>query len=168
MALAAASALANTYLPVKAITEKIGVPGPAAGMALFGGLTFVFWVALAHQLTGKRYSAIATAVLVASFCLLIRPWYGVLEPAWFSLYAIAALFASGAIVELAAFRSSVTTVLGGGLGNLACLLITCLAIGLHTGSWVPAAAAPLLAVAALLSGVVGAWLARRAKPFSAG
>jgi len=44
------SALLNTYLPIKAFTQWLGIPGPAAGMALLGGFIFVFWVALAQAI----------------------------------------------------------------------------------------------------------------------
>jgi hypothetical protein len=158
--LAVASALMNGYLPIKSITEDRGIPGPAAGMALFGGIIFVFWVSLAHQLSGRRSSGIITSVLAASFCLFIRPWYGVVEPAWFGVYGIVALVCLGVIIELTAFRSLWLMTLGGGLGNLACLAVTWLAIGFHTGSWIPPSFAPLLIFGALVSGGVGVWLAR--------
>ena len=158
--LALASALINAYLPIKSITEYFGIPGPAAGMALFGGVIFVLWIGLARLITGKKYSGIITSVLVASFCLLIQPWYGVVEPAWFSIYAIAALLGMGVIIELTGARSSWLAILGGGLGNLSCLVITWLAIGGHTGIWVAAGVAPFLILGAIVSGSVGVLLAR--------
>lgn len=158
--LAVASALMNSYLPIKSITEHLGIPGPAAGMALFGGVIFVFWVSLAHQVTGKKYSGIITSVLIASFCLFIRPWYGVAEPAWFSIYGIVGLICLGVIIELTVFRSLWLRTLGGGLGNLACLVVTWMAIGFHTGSWIPASFAPVLIFGAIVSGGIGIWLAR--------
>lgn len=158
--LAVASALLNSYLPIKSITENMGIPGPAAGMALFGGIIFVFWVSLAHQLSGRRSSGIITSVLIVSLCLFIRPWYGIADPAWFGVYGIVALVCLGVIIELTAFRSLWLMTLGGGLGNLACLAVTWLAIGFHAGSWVPASFAPLLIFGAIVSGGVGVWLAR--------
>jgi len=159
VSLAVASALVNSYLPIKSIMGQVGIPGPAAGMALFGGVIFVFWVSLAHQITGRKYSGIITAVLIASICLLIHPWYGVVEPAWFSIYGIAGLLCLGVITELTGSKSSWLAILGGGLGNLACLVVTWLAIGFHTGSWIPGEFAPFLAFGAILSGAIGAWLA---------
>jgi hypothetical protein len=156
---AVASALMNSYLPIKSITENLGIPGPAAGMALFGGIIFVFWVSLAHQATGRKYSGIITSVLIAAFCLLIHPWYGVTEPAWFGVYGIAGLVCLGVIIELTAFRSFWLRALGGGLGNLACLAVTWLAIGFHTDVWAPALFAPALAFGAVVSGGIGIWLA---------
>lgn len=159
ISLAVASALTNSYLPIKTITEHLGIPGPAAGMALFGGVIFVFWVSLVHRVTGRKYSGIITAVFIASLCLFIRPWYGVVEPAWFSIYGIAALLGMGVVIELTGSRSAWLAILGGGLGNLACLVITWLAIGFHTGTWIPAQSVPLLVLGAILSGAIGAWLA---------
>ena len=157
--LAVVSGLINSYLPIKSITEHLGVPGPAAGMALFGGLIFVLWVSLARQVTKKKYSGIITSVFIASFCLLIHPWYGVVEPAWFSVYAIAALLCLGVIIELTESRSSWLAILGGGLGNLSGLVITWLAIGFHTGVWIPLGFAPFLILGAIVSGSVGVLLA---------
>jgi hypothetical protein len=150
--LAVASTMINTYLPVASITDHLGIPGPAAGMALFGGVIFVLWVALAPQITRKKYSGIITSVLIASLCLLIRPWYGVESPVWFSIYGVAALLCLGVIIELTVFRSLWLSVVGGGLGNLACLAITWLAIGFHTSIWVPSEFAALLSFSYCLRG----------------
>ena len=158
--LALASGLINSYLPIKSITEHIGIPGPAAGMALFGGLIFVLWISLACQITKKKYSGIITSVFIASFCLLIHPWYGVVEPVWFSIYGIAGLLCLGVVIELTGSRSSWLAILGGGLGNLSCLAITWLAIGFHTGIWIPSEFAPLLIFGAIVSGSAGVLLAR--------
>ena len=160
VSLAVASALVNSYLPIKSIMGQLGIPGPAAGMALFGGVIFVFWVSLAHQITGRKYSGIITAVLIASICLLIHPWYGVVEPAWFSIHGIAGLLCLGVITELTGSRSSWLAILGGGVGNLACLVVTWLAIGFHTGTWISAPFAPLLIFGTIVSGGIGIWLAR--------
>jgi hypothetical protein len=160
--LAVAGALINSYLPIKSITQHLGIPGPAAGMALFGGIIFVLWVSLAHQFTRKKYSGIITSVLIATFCLFIRPWYGVVEPAWFSVYGIVGLICLGIIIELTASKALWLRTIGGGLGNLACLVITWMAIGFHTSTWVPASFAPLLIFGAIVSGSIGIWLARGA------
>ena len=158
--LAVASGSINSYLPIKSITEHIGIPGPAAGMALFGGLIFVLWISLACQVAKRKYSGIITSIFIASFCLLIQPWYGVVEPPWFSVYAIAALLCLGVIIELTEPRSSWLAILSGGLGNLSCLVITWLAIGFHTSIWIPLEAAPFLIIGAIVSGSVGVLLAR--------
>lgn len=158
--LALASALLNTYLPVKSITEYFGIPGPAAGMALLGGVIFVLWISLACRITKKKYSAIITSVFIASICLLMGPWYGVVIPAWFSIYSLIGLLCMGVIVELTGYRSSWLAVVGGGLGNLACLGITWLAIGFHTSMWILIEVVPFLALGAVISGSVGVLLAR--------
>ena len=158
--LALASALINTYLPIKGITEYFGIPGPAAGMALFGGIIFVLWICLAYRITRKKYAGIITAVFIASVCLLLRPWYGVVDPSWFSIYGIIGLLCLGIIVELMEARYSRWSIFGGGLGNLSCLVITWLAIGFHTGVWIPSGFALFLIFGAIVSGAVGILLAR--------
>jgi len=158
--LALVSALMNSYLPIKSMTEYFGIPGPAAGMALLGGVIFVLWISLACRITKKKYSGIITSVFIASICLLIHPWYGVVSPAWFSVYGIIGLLGMGVIVELTEFRASWLAVVGGGLGNLACLVITWLAIGFHTSTWAPTEVVPLLVLGAIISGAIGVLLAR--------
>ncbi|MEA2032763.1 MAG: hypothetical protein U9N41_04165 [Euryarchaeota archaeon] len=157
------SALLNTYLPIKAFTQWLGIPGPAAGMALLGGFIFVFWVALAHAIIKKRYAGVATALLTASFCLLIAPWYGIVSPIWFGVYAIVALLSMAVFVELtapeSASKSKFRSVTGGGLGNVACLGITWVAIGVHAGAWAPPKYVPILILAAFVSGCVGSLMA---------
>lgn len=160
---ALASAMLNTYLPIKAFTQWLGVPGPAAGMALLGGFIFVFWVALAQAMIRKRYAGIVTALLIASFCLLIAPWYGIVSPIWFGVYAIVALLSMAVFVELtapeSASKSKFRGVTGGGLGNAACLGITWVAIGVHAGVWAPPKYVPILILAAFVSGCVGSLMA---------
>ena len=159
ISLALVSALMNTYIPIKSITEHLGIPGPAAGMALLGGVIFVLWISLAHQITGKRYSGIITSILIAAICLFIRPWYGVVDPSWFSLYGIIGLGCMGAIIELMS-RSYWRGIIGGGLGNLCCLVITWLAIGFHSATWVPKEFAPFLILGAIISGGIGVLIAQ--------
>ena len=164
---ALASAMLNTYLPIKAFTQWLGVPGPAAGMAFLGGFIFVFWVALAYVIIKKRYAGIVTSLLIASFCIIITPWYGIVSPIWFGIYAIVALLSMGIIVELMASASKSksksrvggVTVTGGGLGNVACLGITWIAIGVHAGVWVPSKWAPILILGAFVSGCAGSLMA---------
>ena len=121
----------------------------------------------------KRYAGIVTALLIASFCIIITPWYGIVSPIWFGGYAIAALVSMGIIVELTATASAsksktksksrsrvrVVAVTGGGLGNVACLGITWIAIGVHAGVWVPSKWAPILILGAFVSGCVGSLMA---------
>lgn len=157
--LALASALINTYVPIKDIVEYFGIPGPAAGMALFGGFIFVLWISLACRIIKKKSSGIITSVFIASFCLLIHPWYGIVSPIWFSIYGIAGLLGIGILIELTDSRPSWLAILGGGLANLICLVITWLAIGIHTQTWIPLEYGLILMLAALISGGVGILLA---------
>lgn len=152
---AATSALLNAFLPIKAITQTIGIPGPAAGMATLGGIIFVFWIALAYNVIQKKYSAIVTALFIAAFCLITHPWYGVIVPEWFGVYGVVALLSMGASIELINKKF-----IGGGVGNFVCLIITWIAIGIHTGIWIePTIFAPIMAIVAFISGSIGAFLA---------
>lgn len=162
ISLALASALMNAYLPIKSITEYFGISGPAAGMALFGGFIFVLWICLAYRITKKKYAGIITSVFIASICLLLRPWYGVVDPSWFSIYGIVGLLCIGVIVELMEARSSGWSIFGGGLGNLSCLVVTWLAIGFHTGAWIALWVSPFLILGAVVSGSIGALIAHGA------
>ncbi len=153
---AATSALINAFLPIKSITQAFGIPGPAAGMALLGGIIFVFWIALAYKVIQKKYSAIITALFIAAFCLLIHPWYGVIVPEWFGIYAIIALLSMGASIEL--FNKKF---INAGAGNSLCLIITWVAIGIHTNIWIEPIFAPVMVIIGFISGYVGAFLADR-------
>jgi hypothetical protein len=142
--LALASASINVYLPIKSIVKYFGIPGPAAGMALFGGIIFVLWMSLACRIS-----------------LLIHPWYGIVSPAWFGIYAFAGLLCMGVIVELMDFKSRRLAIIGGGLGNLSCLIITWLAIGIHTSVWIPLEFTLFLIFGAIISGSLGVLLAHK-------
>lgn len=164
ISLALTSALINTYIPIKGITQHFGIPGPAAGLALFGGVIFVLWISLAWQITGRRYSGIITSVIIASICIFIHPWYGVTDPSWFSIYGIVGLGCMGAIIELMS-RSYWRSIIGGGLGSLSCLLITWLAIGFHAGIWVPEEWVLFLILGAIISGGIGVLIAQEITTF---
>lgn len=150
-------ALMNLYLPLKSFLDRLDMTGPTKGMALFGGFFFVMWVYLGRKLIDKKYAGLAIAIILISFCLLLSPWYGVTAPYWFSIYGVLALLALGILVEL--FYEKCDWV-GGGLGNLFCLVITWLAFGFHRQMWAEANQAPLPLVAAFISGVAGVLLAR--------
>ena len=154
VALAATSALVNGYLPIKAITQALNIPGPAAGMALLGGIIFVFWIALAYKIIQKKYTAIITALFIAAFCLLMRPWYGIIVPEWFGVYAVIALLFMGLSIELIKKKF-----INGGVGNILCLMITWVAIGIHASIWIEPIFAPVMIVIGFISGGVGVFLA---------
>lgn len=156
------SAIINLQIPMKDVLNDLGIQGPAGGMALFGGLIFLLWISLAHLATGgKRFSGIATAILIVAFCLLASPWYGVVDPPWFGVYGVIAFLVTGSIIEASykVKQSNTSLAIGGGLGNLTCLLITWIAIGSHTGVWLPQNMIPAYLVSAFLSGVVGSVIA---------
>jgi len=164
--LALISALINSYIPIKEITLHIGIPGPAAGMALFGGFIFVLWISLALNIVKKKLSGIITSIFIASFCLLIHPWYGIVSPSWFSVYAIFALLSMGIIIELFNFYFySLKTLFSGGVSNLSCLIITWLAIGIHTNRWIPYKYGIFLVFIAFISGNIGLLLSNHIKNF---
>lgn len=147
------SALLST-LPFRPWSQSIGIPGPAVGTSVFGGVVFVFWIALAYNLIQKRYSAIVTSLFIVSFCLIMGPWYGVIKPEWFGIYGIIALLSMGASIELINKKF-----INGGVGNFLCLIITWAAIGIHTGVWIEPIFAPVMAIAGFISGCIGAFLA---------
>lgn len=158
---AVAGALLNTYIPMKDIVQGIGIPGPAAGMALFGGFIFVVWISLAYKLVRKRYTGIIVSLLLVFIILLFHPWYGVENPFWFSIYGIIGLFFMGLIIELTEKEESslLRPMLGGGLGNLTCLVITWVAIGTHLDIWVPLEFCFFLVLGAVVSGAMGVLIA---------
>jgi general stress protein CsbA len=150
-------ALMNSFLPLRAFLEELNMTGPVKGMVLFGGFFFVMWVYLGRKITGKRYAGLATAILLISFCLIMSPWYGVLSPSWFSLYGLFALIVLGICVE---FLNGKWDWIGGGIGNLFCLLITWFAFGFHLNIWPEPKKAPVPLFAAFISGVLGVLCAR--------
>ena len=156
------SATINLNFPVKTFLTGLGISGPAGGMIFFGGIIFTLWIALAHLATDcKKFSGVFTAILIPAFCMLFSPWYGVTDPPWFGIYGLAAFLAAGVIIEAACQTGLGYTkmAVGGGTANLACLLVTWLAIGFHTGAWPSAGLVPFYVVAALISGATGALIA---------
>jgi hypothetical protein len=131
-------------------------------MALFGGIIFVLWIYLAYRIIKKKYAGIITSIITACICLFIRPWYGIMDPFWFSIYGIIGLLSMGVIIEVMENRFSQSGMVGGGAGNLSCLIITWLAVGFHTGTWVPFPAWLLLAIGAFVSGSIGVLIAQGA------
>ena len=156
---ASASATINLSIPMKHILNSLGIFGPAGGMTLFGGFIFVLWVTLAHLTTGcKRLSGISTAILIPAFCMLVSPWYGVVDPPWFGIYGVIAFLIMGLIIEISCKPklSFVRLGIGGGVANLLCLTVTWLAIGFHAHVWPSTHILPLYLAAAFMSGAVGA------------
>lgn len=160
--LALISATINIILPMKTILNNIGIQGPAGGMIFFGGFIFILWISLAPSITGRPSSAVATSVLIPAFCLLVSPWYGIVEPSWFGIYGIIAFLITGLIIEMFFKLKSnfFSFSLGGGLANLACVLITWTAIGFHTGIWPSQEKFHLYLIMAFISGCAGSSIAK--------
>ncbi len=100
-----------TYIHLKHLMKAIPLQIPFKGLAVFGGLMTVFWIAAAKEICGRGYGVL-TSVMTISMCLLVSPWFGIVDPPWFSIVG----FASFAILGIA------TETIGGGFGNLLCML----------------------------------------------
>ncbi len=102
-----------TYINLKPLLDTI-IPlnAPFKCISVLGGFLIVFWVALAYKLCGKGYG-IMTALLAISFCLLVSPWFGVINPYWFSAIGFISFLVLGILVEH----------VNGGVANLACTTI---------------------------------------------
>ncbi len=156
---AGAGTTINLTIPMKHILNSLGIFGPAGGMILFGGFIFVLWVTLAHLTTGcKKLSGVSTAILIPAFCMLVSPWYGVVDPPWFGIYGIIAFLIMGLMIEFSC-KSKLSFArlgIGGGVANLLCLTVTWLAIGFHAHVWPSVRFLPLYLAIAFMSGAVGA------------
>ena len=141
------SFLINIY-PIKSILNALVFKVPFLGLALLGGFVFVFWISLSYRMLGKNYGII-TALLIASLCLLISPWYGITSPEWFGVYGLISFFLMGFLTER----------LNGGFGNTVCLLINWLALGYHHNIWVQTDLGIALIAISFISGFVGDKLA---------
>ncbi len=146
------SVLINLCIPIKSITQDLNIPGPAAGTAAFGGLSNVAWVCLSRDLINKRGSGLVTALITISLLLLSGPWYNIEIPSYFSVYGVIAFGVLGLCIET--FRGRLR-LLGGGLANLSCLVVTYLAIGLYFSVWPPLDFIPVLGLLAFTSGLIG-------------
>ena len=98
--LAIISTAINIIIPMRTVLNNMGIRGPAGGMVFFGGFIFILWISLAPLITKKSFSAVATSVLIPAFCLLISPWYGIVNPPWFGIYGIITFLVVGVIIEV--------------------------------------------------------------------
>ena len=160
--LAITSAAINTIIPMRTVLNNMGIRGPAGGMVFFGGFIFILWISLAPLITKKSFSAVATSVLIPAFCLLISPWYGIVNPPWFGIYGIITFLIVGVIINVFSRlkRGSLGFSFGGGLANFVCVITTWTVIGLHTNVWPLKENLPVYLIMAFVSGALGSLIAK--------
>jgi hypothetical protein len=98
-------------------------PVPASGMALYGGLFFVFWIYLCRQVIDLKYTEIVAAVFLASMTLVFNPGYltkdyGVLLPAVIYVIRYVGVLIIGILLHFFGPGLSRRSLLSGGFGNL--------------------------------------------------
>ena len=160
--LAIISTTINIIIPMRTVLNNMGIRGPAGGMVFFGGFIFILWISLAPLITKKSFSAVATSVLIPAFCLLISPWYGVVNPPWFGIYGIITFLIVGVIIEVFSRLKcgSLGFSFGGGLANFVCVITTWTVIGLHTGVWPLKEDLLIYLIMAFVSGALGSLVAK--------
>lgn len=146
--LALISFLITATYPAKVLSKFLGVDVPFLGIAVLGGFIFIFWISIAYRILGKNFGII-TALLIASFSLLVTPWFGITDPPWFGVYGLISFFLMGLLTER----------INGGFGNFACLMVNWLALGYHYNVYPPLHLAISFAVVSFISGFVGDKLA---------
>jgi len=87
------------FIPTRSIAHALGLFTPASGTALFGGVTMVLWIVLSELLYGYGASIITSLVLIG-LLLLTAPWYGVVDPYWFSFVGLLSVITMGVIIYL--------------------------------------------------------------------
>jgi len=160
--LAIISTAINIIIPMRTVLNNMGIRGPAGGMVFFGGFIFILWISLAPLITKKSFSAVATSVLIPAFCLLISPWYGIVNPPWFGIYGIITFLVVGVIIEVFSRLKcgSFCFSFGGGLANFVCVITTWAVIGIHTGVWPLKEDLPIYLIMAFISGALGSLAAK--------
>ncbi len=139
-------------IPSGSVRKVLGIEAPCLGLALFGGVIYVFWISLAKEVFGKWRGVIVSALTV-SFLLISEPWYGVTTPYYFGIFGFLSFLAMGFLTE----------VLNGGFGIVSCVLINWFAFVFFKGvSLSPSTAVVLIAI----SFVVGYAFDRLAKKVS--
>jgi hypothetical protein len=139
-----------TYLKLKPVLEAvIPLNAPFKNISVLGGFLVVFWVVLAYRVCGRGYG-IVTALLSVSFCLFVSPWYGVVDPYWFSVVGFASFLLLGLLTEY----------INGGAGNLACIALNWIA-AIYAGIVKMSPDMIVLGVVAFVSGYVGDLTARK-------
>lgn len=152
------SYLLCVFVPTRSIAHALGLFTPASGTALFGGVTMVLWIVLSELLYGYGASIITSLILIG-LLLLTSPWYGIVDPYWFSFVGLLSVVAMGVIICL-----------GVRLNNTLVASIVALA-SMHLITWISMilvdiidvnalyTTIPLLTLIACISGLLGGVLA---------
>ena len=138
-----------TYIRLRQILKPIPLDIPFKGLAILGGFTVVFWVVLAKELCGRWYGVL-TSLTSISMCLLVSPWFGVVNPPWFSVIGFLSFLILGLVTET----------ISGALGNLSCLLMNWISSYLLGIARFSFPGLILFSAIAALSGYAGERLAR--------
>lgn len=145
-----------------------------SGLALYGGIVFVFWISLSRCLIRKKYTEIVAAVFIASVALFMNHVSGtarhgvtIVDHIWiFGLWRYASIVIMGVIIHQMGSSLSWRSMLGGGLANLALVGLTCIAFGTNSQygfeRFYHADALALFAIVAVVSGGAGVLLAHGA------
>ncbi len=97
--LAYSSYLSISYANLKPLLDRyLPLQLPFKSIAVVGGLMYVVWICLAYRLCGSGFG-VATALVTASLCLATSPWFGVLNPWWFSAFGVLSFLVAGILCE---------------------------------------------------------------------
>lgn len=139
-----------------------GLRQPASGMALFGGILFVFWAFLGHQIIRKKYSALVTCIFLGSIGWIMNPGFPLAEYGitchMINMTRFCGIVMMGLLIELTIHRTFWLRILGGALGNLACVVITWLALGFDVLMLAVPKVTPFIIPCAVISGAAGVFL----------
>lgn len=131
------SYMLSYFVPSGSVGKVLGIHAPCLGLAIFGGLIYVFWISLAREVFG-RWSGVVVSVLTVSFILMSEPWYGVTSPYYFGIFGFLSFLSMGILTEF----------WNGGLGMASCVLINWFAFAYFKGLYTnPLMATSLLAIA---------------------
>jgi len=138
------------YLNMKPFFETIlPLRAPFKNLSVLGFLT-VFWISLPYRFCGRGYG-IATALLSVSFCLFVSPWYGVVEPYWFSVVGFFSFLLLGMLTEY----------INGGIGNLVCISLNWAGALYADIVKISPEAAVIFGILAFVSGYAGDFAAKK-------
>lgn len=124
LVLALAGAFTFYYFPVADIRWPGPFMQPGSAFALFGGIFFVFWIALSRLMVNRKYAVLVTAIFMASFGGILSPdhlveLHGLASPVAFFIFRYVSILIIGLIIELISTELSWRGLLIGGLANLA-------------------------------------------------